>query len=89
MMKKRKKLTQPEVKYYMRQLIETLVYLRQNKILHRDIKTCNIMLDKNLNLKLGDFGLATYQNNQDKKQRYSICGTPSYMAPEIIKRKKN
>ena len=60
MIKKRKKLTEPEVKYYMRQLIETLVYLRQNKILHRDIKTCNIMLDKNLNLKLGDFGLATY-----------------------------
>ena len=69
--------------------MEVLVYLREHKIIHRDIKTCNIMLDKSMNLKLGDFGLATYENNPERKQRYSVCGTPNYMAPEIIKRKKN
>ena len=45
------------------------------------------MLDKSLNIKLGDFGLATYEYDQSK-QRYCVCGTPNYMAPQVNAKKQ-
>ena len=51
-------------------------------IVHRDIKAENILVDEHMNLKLIDFGFASYQNN-DKLENY--LGTPAYMAPEIKK----
>ena len=51
-------------------------------IVHRDIKAENIMVDKNFECKLIDFGFASYEDN-DKLSNY--CGTPTYMAPEIKK----
>lgn len=61
------------------------MYLHKQDILHRDIKLDNILLDKNNNLKLCDFGISlkiepdTYYTDR--------CGTPAYIAPEIIKSK--
>ena len=60
MLKERQFLTEPEVKYFIRQLIEAVIYVKSKKVIHRDIKGCNLLLDKNLTLKLADFGLATY-----------------------------
>ena len=61
------------------------MYLHQNSILHRDIKLDNILLDKDNNLKLCDFGISL----KIKKDNYHTdrCGTPAYIAPEIIKSK--
>ena len=52
-------------------------------ILHRDIKPSNIFLDKNNNIKLGDFGLSRLLSSE-KKFAYSHVGTPYYMSPEQI-----
>ena len=57
--KKRKTLTEPEVRYYMLQLIDAVHFMHSNNIIHRDLKLGNLFLDDALQVKVGDFGLAT------------------------------
>lgn len=57
-------------------------FLHKNNILHRDLKPSNILLDQNLNIKLCDFGWATEYKGGFRK---TICGTPAYMSPELVK----
>ena len=57
--RKPKALTEPEVRYYMKQIVESCVYLHRNKIIHRDLKLGNLFLNDDMEIKLGDFGLAT------------------------------
>ena len=54
-------------------------------IIHRDIKPENVLLDENYNAKLTDFGWSNYLNDSDK--RNTVCGTPIYLAPEMINKK--
>jgi len=56
---------------------------KPNCILHRDLKLGNLFLDSKMQIKIGDFGLAT-QLASEVDLRASICGTPNYMAPEIL-----
>jgi serine/threonine protein kinase len=58
-MKNRKVLTEPEVRYYMYQICEGVRYIHQRGILHRDLKLGNMFLTSDMNIKIGDFGLAT------------------------------
>ena len=69
----------------MRQLISAIYYLHNLNppIIHRDIKPENILLTNNLNAKLTDFGWSNYINYEGE-QRSTICGTPIYLAPEMI-----
>jgi len=83
MIKRRKRLTEPEVKYYMKQLLHAVRYMHDINVIHRDLKLGNLFLDKNLNVKVGDFGLATRLSSSDEKRK-TICGTPNYIAPEVI-----
>jgi polo-like kinase 1 len=76
-------LSVPEVQFYMRQLINAVSYLHDNSIIHRDLKPENLFLDDELNLKVGDFGLATRLNNPFAT-RTEHCGTRQYMAPEVV-----
>ena len=73
-------------KKYMSQLKNGLKYLYENNIMHRDLKPHNILLDDNNDLKITDFGFARYV--KDDMLINTLCGTPIYMAPEIIKHKK-
>ncbi|XAR53002.1 Non-specific serine/threonine protein kinase [Bertholletia excelsa] len=51
-------------------------------VVHRDIKSCNVMLDSNFNAKLGDFGLARLIDHEKTSQTTNVAGTMGYMAPE-------
>ena len=52
-------------------------------IIHRDIKPENILLDSNNSVKLADFGWSNFFN--EDRRRLTYCGTPEYLAPEMIK----
>lgn len=72
-------------KHLMIQLLKGLHYAHANQIIHRDIKPENIFVDKSLNLKIGDFGLALSSEDNLVTNPYSIVGTPSYMSPEQVR----
>jgi len=57
--------------------------LQSNRVIHRDLKLGNLFLSEKMELKLGDFGLATKLEFDGEKKR-TICGTPNYIAPEIL-----
>ena len=80
-LKKRKKLKEIEVIYYITNLIKAIKYLHKKRIVHRDIKTANIFLTDKLEVKLGDFGI-TKQIFDGKL--YKIDGTLYYLSPEIF-----
>jgi serine/threonine protein kinase len=58
-MKARQTLTEPEVRYYMRQLVTGCQYLHGQRIIHRDLKLGNMLINDNMHTKVADFGLAT------------------------------
>ncbi|KAL7269578.1 serine/threonine protein kinase [Rhizina undulata] len=77
------KLTEDETRTIFVQLFNGLKYLHERNIVHRDIKPENILLcDKELTVKVADFGLAKIIGEDSFTT--SLCGTPSYVAPEIL-----
>jgi serine/threonine protein kinase len=70
----------------MGQIVTTLKYLRSVRVIHRDIKLGNLFIADNMDIKLGDFGLATKLEHDSEKKK-TICGTPNYIAPEILEGK--
>jgi polo-like kinase 1 len=84
--KRRKALTEPEVRYLFRQTILAVAYLHQVKVIHRDLKLGNLFLNDDMEIKLGDFGLAT-RVEMDGERKKTLCGTPNYIAPEVLTKK--
>ena len=79
------KITTREVASIIRDVISAVYYIHHMNppIMHRDIKPENILITSNMKAKLSDFGYSAYINPGDI--RNSICGTPVYLAPEMIK----
>uniref|UniRef100_H2YAF7 Serine/threonine-protein kinase PLK n=1 Tax=Ciona savignyi TaxID=51511 RepID=H2YAF7_CIOSA len=84
--KRRKALTEPEARYYMRQIILGMQYLHGKKIIHRDLKLGNLFLTDEMEIKIGDLGLATHVDF-DGERKKTLCGTPNYIAPEVLGKK--
>ncbi|XP_062869725.1 serine/threonine-protein kinase PLK2-like [Trichomycterus rosablanca] len=82
-LKARKVLTEPEVRYYLRQIVSGLKYLHEQEILHRDLKLGNFFINEAMELKIGDFGLAAKLEPVENRRR-TICGTPNYLSPEVL-----
>jgi len=68
------------------QVVLALRHMHSRKILHRDLKTLNIFLDENNNVKVGDFGVAKVLSTQTNFAR-TIVGTPYYLSPELCEDK--
>ena len=86
LLRRRKRLHELEVMYYTKQIIDSLLYLHKNRVIHRDLKLGNLFINEKLELKLGDFGLATKLDFDGERKR-TICGTPNYIAPEVLEGK--
>ena len=69
-------------KIILRQIFEAINYLHKNNIAHLDIKLDNILINKNLEIKLIDFGFGIYDPKKELNNFFG--GTPSYMSPEIV-----
>lgn len=73
------------VHYYFSQILDALELVHNRGVAHRDVKPENLLLDDNGNLKLGDFGLSTLYMHEGKERMLNTpCGSPIYMAPEVI-----
>ena len=72
--------------FYIAELILALDFLHKNKVIYRDIKPENILLDVKGHIKLTDFGLCRMCCSKNEKV-FTICGTPFYIAPEILENK--
>ena len=83
---RRQKLKEMEACKIFQQIISAIEYLSKNNVTHRDLKLENIIVDKNLKIKIVDFGLSNiYKNNELLK---SQCGSLCFAAPEMISGKK-
>lgn len=84
LLKRSKRLDEKTVAQYIREVISAVKYLHSMKppIIHRDIKPENVLLDSDGRAKLADFGWSNFYD--ENKQRETYCGTPEYLAPEMV-----
>ena len=84
-LKKQKQFSENVAKFYAAQILSGLCYLHANNRMYRDMKPENILLDREGNCSLADFGISkVLQENESTK---SFVGTPEYVAPEIVLKK--
>ncbi|KAF7278138.1 hypothetical protein GWI33_008755 [Rhynchophorus ferrugineus] len=82
---KKKMLNEDEASSIMKQVVEGIKYLHFHNILHRDISLSNLLLTKDMQVKIADFGLATQLTRPDEKHM-TMCGTPNFISPEVATR---
>lgn len=83
--KKRRRLKEEVARFFFRQIVEGLAYIHNVKlVVHRDIKLENILLDATGQVKICDFGVSR-QLKTEKQVMHEQCGTPAYIAPEILR----
>ena len=80
---KEKRFTNEKAKFYLVEIILAIEFLHKNNMMYRDLKPENVLLDKNGHIKITDFGLSKILSRKNEKT-YTICGTPQYLAPEIL-----
>ncbi len=83
-MKQRGSFTEEMIRFYASEIVVALEVLHSKGVIYRDLKPENLLLDADGHIKVSDFGLSKEGLDQQNKMTYSICGTPEYMAPEIL-----
>ncbi|XP_071920548.1 CBL-interacting serine/threonine-protein kinase 23-like isoform X13 [Coffea arabica] len=82
------RLKEDEARKYFQQLINAVDYCHSRGVCHRDLKPENLLLDANGVLKVSDFGLSALpQQVREDGLLHTTCGTPNYVAPEVINNK--
>ncbi|EIN08263.1 Pkinase-domain-containing protein [Punctularia strigosozonata HHB-11173 SS5] len=83
LLRRRRRMTEPESRVFMVQLLGACRYMHDAQVIHRDLKLGNLFLDAKMNVKVGDFGLAALIESPGERKK-TICGTPNYIAPEVL-----
>ena len=78
-----KRFNNEKAKFYTIEIILAIDFLHKKKMIYRDLKPENVLIDKEGHIKLTDFGLSKILS-KEKEKTYTICGTPQYLAPEIL-----
>ena len=81
-----RKFTESKAKFYIIELVLGLEFLHKQIIIYRDLKPENILMDYDGHIKISDFGLSKLVDDSDDKT-FTLCGTPQYLSPEILKNK--
>jgi len=84
--KPNRRLEENDAKRIVKQILCAMEYCHSKNVTHRDLKLENLLLDEKNDVKIIDFGFATCFSSEKKVKIF--CGTPSYMAPEIVARKE-
>lgn len=77
------------VQVYTKQMIQGLVFMHSHNVIHRDLKPANVLVTIGGRIKLADFGTAFDISKISHSVQQTICGTPAFMAPEVIRREKH
>ena len=75
-----------KTKFYILELVLAIEFLHKKNMIYRDLKPENILLDEKGHVKLTDFGLSKILD-EDNEKTFTICGTPQYLAPEVLLKK--
>ena len=86
--KKQKTIKEEQASKMLKDVIEGVSYLHDNRIIHRDLKLENFLIGADGKVKIADFGLSAKLDYDDQK-KYTVCGTPNYLSPEILSSAKN
>ncbi|XP_034827357.1 neither inactivation nor afterpotential protein C isoform X2 [Maniola hyperantus] len=78
-----KKMSEEHIAYILKYTIKGVCYLHENNIIHRNIRCNNILITKDGEVKVTDFGLSCKLNGSDDITR-TVIGSPSWMAPEMV-----
>ncbi|WRX26918.1 Protein kinase domain - like 10 [Theobroma cacao] len=82
------KLKEDSARKYFQQLVSAVDFCHSRGVFHRDLKPENLLLDENENLKVTDFGLSALPEQlRNDGLLHTQCGTPAYVAPEVLRKK--
>lgn len=73
LLKKKRRLAESEARHYLRQLLDAVQFMHRQRVIHRDLKLGNLFISAKMELKIGDFGLATTLQTDEDRKKYRRC----------------